>query len=82
MRFTIVFAMITALAGMVAANENAFKIPPGGFKLHDGKSTKFTWDVKNPDEKITLLMYGKGKPSYSGDTLVGKWIYSSDTSWW
>lgn len=73
MRFSLAFltaAVATIVAAQANDGPNAFNVPPGGYLLHAGQPTTFTWSNQQGSTVTILLRDGANGDLNAGTTVV------------
>jgi len=73
MRFSLAFltgAVATVVSAQTSNGPNAFNVPPGGYLLHAGQPTTFTWSNQQGSTVTILLRDGANGDLNAGTTVI------------
>lgn len=70
---SVLYLTVSALAAVVAAQENPFNIPNGGYDFKAGSATTLNWKPTTSGTVTLKLQAGKDITPDSGDVIVGEY---------
>ncbi|KAL4911863.1 Ser-Thr-rich glycosyl-phosphatidyl-inositol-anchored membrane family-domain-containing protein [Aspergillus aurantiobrunneus] len=78
---SVFFLTLSAVATLVAARDNAFNIPNGGYVFTAGEPTTLTWDPTTQGTVTLKLQSGNAFDSSTGTTIVSGIDNSGSYTW-
>ncbi|KAK2775278.1 hypothetical protein FQN53_003258 [Emmonsiellopsis sp. PD_33] len=67
---SIIYLAVSALAAVVAAQDNAFNVPKGGYEFEAGKPTSLSWEPSTDGTVSLRLQKGDGTSFTAGSGMV------------
>jgi hypothetical protein len=74
---SVFFLALSAIATLVAARENPFNIPSGGYEFAAGEPTTLSWDPTTEGTVSIRLQWGDVLTDSTGSTIVCKFSRNS-----